>query len=58
MKTYTIIQRRTYTTHIDIQADSKEEAERRYYEMVNDGSAYDMEMEQMNVDFDEFEIQD
>jgi hypothetical protein len=53
---YSVRQKRTYTTWLTIEADSLEEAEQSYLTMVDDGSAYDQELEQMDVDNESYEI--
>lgn len=53
---FRIKQVRTYTTWLTIEADNIEEAEKKYGEMLDDGSAYDQELEQMNVDGEDYEI--
>lgn len=53
---FRIKQVRTYTTWLTIEADTIEEAEKKYGEMLDDGSAYDQELQQMSVDGEDYEI--
>jgi hypothetical protein len=53
---YQIKQQRTYTTWLTIEASSEAEAEAKYLEMVDNGTAYDQELEQMNVDGEDYTI--
>ncbi len=39
-----------------IEASSQAEAEAKYLEMVDNGTAYDQELEQMNVDGEDYTI--
>lgn len=56
MKKFRVKQERTYTTWLTIEADSKENAEEIYLKMVDDGTAYSLELEQMNVGDEDYEI--
>ena len=53
---YRIKQERTYTTWLTVKADSHDEAESKYLDMIADGSAYNEELEQMNVGDETYEI--
>jgi len=50
MKTYTIKMLRTYTTEVNVQANSMEEAEVMLNRMKVDGTLYQLELEQSNTD--------
>lgn len=45
MTNYRVTINRTYTTHVEVNANSEEEA----LEMLNDMDIYEMELEQMNT---------
>lgn len=53
---YRVKQQRTYTTWLTIEADNMEEAEAKYQQMLDDGSAYDKELEQMDVGDEDYKI--
>lgn len=53
---FQIKQERTYTTWLTIEADSQTEAEAKYLQMVEEGTAYEQELEQMNVDGEDYTI--
>jgi acyl-CoA-binding protein len=53
---YQIKQERTYTTWLTIEADSQAEAEAKYLQMVEEGTSYEQELEQMNVDGEDYTI--
>jgi hypothetical protein len=53
---FQIKQVRTYTTWLTIEATSKAEAETKYLEMVFHGTAFNEELEQMNVDGEDYSI--
>ena len=53
---YRVKQQRTYTTWLTIEADNMEEAEAKYQQMLDDGSAYHQELEQMDVDDEDYKI--
>lgn len=53
---FQIKQERTYTTWLTIEANSEAEAEAKYLEMREDGSAYAEELEQCNVDNEDYSI--
>ena len=53
---FQIKQERTYTTWLTIEADSQTEAEVKYLQMVEEGTAYEKELEQMNVDGEDYTI--
>jgi hypothetical protein len=54
--TYQIRQERTYITWLTVEANSESEAESRYLELIANGTAYDEELKQMNVDDENYEI--
>lgn len=54
---FNVKQTRTYVTYFTIEADSKEEAEKIYLELVNNGIAYAVELEQMGVEDESYEIE-
>jgi hypothetical protein len=53
---YTIKQQRTYTTYLTIEANNEAEAEKKYLELLDEGVAYEQELEQMNVDGEDYTI--
>jgi len=53
---YYIEQQRTYTTWLVVEADNYDEAETKYLELVENGTAYDEELKQMNVGDEDYEI--
>lgn len=53
---FQIKQVRTYTTWLTIEANSKAEAEAMYLEMVFNGTAFNGELEQMNIDGEDYSI--
>jgi hypothetical protein len=53
---YTIIQTRTYRTTLVVKADSLQEAEDKYFELIQSGLAFDEELSQNNVTDNEFQI--
>lgn len=53
---YRIKQERTYTTWLTVEADSYDEAEAKYFEMMLSGIVYNEELEQMDVSNDTYEI--
>jgi len=58
MKTYNIKQTRTYVTRVTIEAESKDEAEKKYESLVEDGTIYQLELEQMEIRDDKVVITD
>lgn len=53
---YRVKQVRTYTTRLWIEAENIDEAEAKYLEMLNDGSVYSLELEQMDVSDEDYKI--
>lgn len=53
---FRVKQERTYTTWLTIEADTKEEAESKYLTLLGDGTAYNEELEQMDVGNETYEI--
>lgn len=53
---YQVRQERTYITWLKVEANSESEAESKYFELVTNGTAYDEELKQMNVDDESYEI--
>lgn len=53
---YRIKQERTYVTWLTVEADNYDEAETKYFDMVLDGTAYHQELEQMNIESDDYVI--
>lgn len=53
---YTIIQTRTYRTTLVVEADNLQEAEDKYFELIQSGLAFDEELSQNNVTDNEFQI--
>jgi hypothetical protein len=49
---------RTYVTRLMIEADSKDEAQKKYDALVDDGTIYQLELEQMEIRDDEVVITD
>ena len=49
---------RTYVTRLMIEADTKAEAEKKYESLVEDGTIYELELEQMEICDDEVDITD
>jgi hypothetical protein len=53
---YTIIQTRTYRTTLVVKANNLQEAEDKYFELIQSGLAFDEELSQNNVTDNEFQI--
>ena len=53
---YRVRQERTYITWLTVEANSESEAESKYFELITNGTAYDEELKQMNVDDESYEI--
>ena len=53
---YTIIQTRTYRTTLVVEANNIQEAEDKYFELIQSGLAFDEELSQNNVTDNEFQI--
>jgi hypothetical protein len=53
---YTIIQTRTYRTTLVVKADSLQEAEDKYFELIQSGHAFNEELSQMDITDNEFQI--
>jgi hypothetical protein len=49
MEKFRVKQERTYTTWLTIEAETRDEAEKKYWQMMEDGEAYHQELKQMDV---------
>jgi len=47
MEKFRVKLERTYTTWLTIEAETRDEAEKKYLQMVNDGEVYNQELKQM-----------
>ena len=53
---YTIIQTLTYRTTLVVEADDIQEAENKYFELIQSGHAFNEELSQMDITDNEFQI--
>lgn len=49
MQKFRVKLERTYVTWLTIEAESRKQAEEKYWEMVEEGEAYHQELKQMDV---------
>lgn len=56
MEKFRVKQERTYTTWLTIEAETRKQAEEKYWDMVETGEAYSEELNQMEVGNETYEI--
>lgn len=56
MEKFRVKQTRTYTTWLTIEAETRKQAEEKYFHMVDNGEAYNDELNQMEIGNETYEF--